>query len=78
MSSNAQGILTMESTLIGIVKIKPKQLLLDGIKYELKTRLYNIYNNIDFKVDNKTKNKSFHKIINDIAILITGLYRAIE
>ena len=56
MSVLTEGVLTMKSTLMGVIQIDPKQLLEDGIRRELVTQLATaLHNTLVFNTKAKVR-----------------------
>lgn len=76
-----EGILMMKTTLVGIIKIDPKQLLEDGIRKELvKQVALSLHKTLVFNVTPKTmtsKSELFAKL-EQVAIVMDGFRRSFE
>uniref|UniRef100_A0A8D3C896 WASH complex subunit 5 n=1 Tax=Scophthalmus maximus TaxID=52904 RepID=A0A8D3C896_SCOMX len=72
-----EGILMMKTTLVGIIKVDPKQLLEDGIRKELVKRVaYALHKGLIFNP--KTKPSELMPKLKDMAATMDGFYRSFE
>ncbi|XP_039285304.1 WASH complex subunit 5-like [Nilaparvata lugens] len=72
-----EGVLRMKSTLVGIVRIDPKQLLEDGIRKELVYHLATaLHNNLTFNP--KSKASELGDKLNQLAAIMDGHRRSFE
>uniref|UniRef100_A0A665TFW6 WASH complex subunit 5 n=1 Tax=Echeneis naucrates TaxID=173247 RepID=A0A665TFW6_ECHNA len=72
-----EGILMMKTTLVGIIKVDPKQLLEDGIRKELVKRVaYALHKGLIFNP--KTKSSELMPKLKDMAATMDGFYRSFE
>jgi len=80
MSVLAQGILMMQTTLVGIIRLDPKKLLENGIRKELVGEiLKTLESNLNFGKGNSTKDGSFLKSkLQVMAQRLEGIKRSLE
>uniref|UniRef100_A0A8K9XJN1 WASH complex subunit 5 n=1 Tax=Oncorhynchus mykiss TaxID=8022 RepID=A0A8K9XJN1_ONCMY len=72
-----EGILMMKTTLVGIIKVDPKQLLEDGIRKELVRRVaYALHKGLIFNP--KAKTSELMPKLKEMAATMDGFYRAFE
>ncbi|XP_010788441.1 WASH complex subunit 5 [Notothenia coriiceps] len=72
-----EGILMMKTTLVGIIKVDPKQLLEDGIRKELVKRVgYALHKGLIFNP--KAKSSELMPKLKDMAATMDGFYRSFE
>uniref|UniRef100_A0A671X5B5 WASH complex subunit 5 n=1 Tax=Sparus aurata TaxID=8175 RepID=A0A671X5B5_SPAAU len=72
-----EGILMMKTTLVGIIKVDPKQLLEDGIRKELVKRVaYALHKGLIFNP--KAKPSELMPKLKDMAATMDGFYRSFE
>ncbi|XP_034058607.1 WASH complex subunit 5 [Gymnodraco acuticeps] len=72
-----EGILMMKTTLVGIIKVDPKQLLEDGIRKELVKRVaYALHKGLIFNP--KAKSSELMPKLKDMAAIMDGFYRSFE
>ncbi|KAG8010235.1 WASH complex subunit 5 [Nibea albiflora] len=72
-----EGILMMKTTLVGIIKVDPKQLLEDGIRKELVKRVaYALHKGLIFNP--KAKMSELMPKLKDMAATMDGFYRSFE
>ncbi|XP_020792963.1 WASH complex subunit 5 [Boleophthalmus pectinirostris] len=72
-----EGILMMKTTLVGIIKVDPKQLLEDGIRKELVKRVaYALHKGLIFNP--KAKPSELMPKLNEMAATMDGFYRSFE
>uniref|UniRef100_A0A4W6EG90 WASH complex subunit 5 n=1 Tax=Lates calcarifer TaxID=8187 RepID=A0A4W6EG90_LATCA len=72
-----EGILMMKTTLVGIIKVDPKQLLEDGIRKELVKRVaYALHKGLIFNP--KSKPSELMPKLKDMAATMDGFYRSFE
>uniref|UniRef100_A0A8C4I5J9 WASH complex subunit 5 n=1 Tax=Dicentrarchus labrax TaxID=13489 RepID=A0A8C4I5J9_DICLA len=72
-----EGILMMKTTLVGIIKVDPKQLLEDGIRKELVKRVaYALHKGLIFNP--KAKLSELMPKLKDMAATMDGFYRSFE
>ncbi|TNN72878.1 WASH complex subunit strumpellin [Liparis tanakae] len=72
-----EGILMMKTTLVGIIKVDPKQLLEDGIRKELVKRVaYALHRGLIFNP--KAKSSELMPKLQDMAATMDGFYRSFE
>uniref|UniRef100_A0A3Q3BQ39 WASH complex subunit 5 n=1 Tax=Kryptolebias marmoratus TaxID=37003 RepID=A0A3Q3BQ39_KRYMA len=72
-----EGILMMKTTLVGIIKVDPKQLLEDGIRKELVKRVaFALHKGLTF--NSKAKPSELMPKLKDMAATMDGFYRSFE
>ncbi|XP_075937484.1 WASH complex subunit 5 isoform X3 [Anarhichas minor] len=72
-----EGILMMKTTLVGIIKVDPKQLLEDGIRKELVKRVaYALHKGLIFNL--RAKPSELMPKLKDMAATMDGFYRSFE
>ncbi|XP_078396090.1 WASH complex subunit 5 isoform X2 [Cetorhinus maximus] len=72
-----EGILMMKTTLVGIIKVDPKQLLEDGIRKELVRRVaYALHKGLIFNP--KAKTSELMPKLTEMAATMDGFYRSFE
>ncbi|CAG12904.1 unnamed protein product, partial [Tetraodon nigroviridis] len=72
-----EGILMMKTTLVGIIKVDPKQLLEDGIRKELVRRVaYALHKGLIFNP--KAKSSELMPKLKEMAATMDGFYRSFE
>uniref|UniRef100_A0A8C7GE20 WASH complex subunit 5 n=1 Tax=Oncorhynchus kisutch TaxID=8019 RepID=A0A8C7GE20_ONCKI len=72
-----EGILMMKTTLVGIIKVDPKQLLEDGIRKELVRRVaYALHKGLIFNP--KAKTSELMPKLKEMAATMDGFYRSFE
>uniref|UniRef100_A0A8C9SLZ5 WASH complex subunit 5 n=1 Tax=Scleropages formosus TaxID=113540 RepID=A0A8C9SLZ5_SCLFO len=72
-----EGILMMKTTLVGIIKVDPKQLLEDGIRKELVRRVaFALHKGLTFNP--KAKTSELMPKLKDMAATMDGFYRSFE
>uniref|UniRef100_A0AAR2J0S3 WASH complex subunit 5 n=1 Tax=Pygocentrus nattereri TaxID=42514 RepID=A0AAR2J0S3_PYGNA len=72
-----EGILMMKTTLVGIIKVDPKQLLEDGIRKELVKRVaYSLHKGLIFNP--KAKPSELMPKLKEMAATMDGFYRSFE
>ncbi|XP_076869010.1 WASH complex subunit 5 [Brachyhypopomus gauderio] len=72
-----EGILMMKTTLVGIIKVDPKQLLEDGIRKELVKRVaFSLHKGLIFNP--KAKPSELMPKLEDMAATMDGFYRSFE
>ncbi|KAJ3597772.1 hypothetical protein NHX12_001289 [Muraenolepis orangiensis] len=72
-----EGILMMKTTLVGIIKVDPKQLLEDGIRKELVRRVaYSLHKGLIFNP--KAKPSELMPKLKEMAATMDGFYRSFE
>uniref|UniRef100_A0A8C2X1H7 WASH complex subunit 5 n=1 Tax=Cyclopterus lumpus TaxID=8103 RepID=A0A8C2X1H7_CYCLU len=72
-----EGILMMKTTLVGIIKVDPKQLLEDGIRKELVKRVaYALHKGLIFNP--KAKSSELMPKLKEMAATMDGFYRSFE
>nr|XP_014350179.1 PREDICTED: WASH complex subunit strumpellin [Latimeria chalumnae] len=72
-----EGILMMKTTLVGIIKVDPKQLLEDGIRKELVRRVaYALHRGLIFNP--KAKTSELMPKLKDMAATMDGFHRSFE
>ncbi|KAF3691663.1 WASH complex subunit 5 [Channa argus] len=72
-----EGILMMKTTLVGIIKVDPKQLLEDGIRKELVKRVaYALHKGLSFNP--KAKPSELMPKLKEMAATMDGFYRSFE
>jgi len=78
ISMFTEGILAMETTLVGVIKVEPKQLLEDGIRKQLVNKIVaNLDTNLRF-ADSPGNVDVFHQKLQTLASLLDGTKRSFQ
>ncbi|KAK6491788.1 WASH complex subunit 5 [Huso huso] len=74
-----EGILMMKTTLVGIIKVDPKQLLEDGIRKELVRRVaFALHKGLIFNPKAKLQTSELMPKLKEMAATMDGFYRSFE
>ncbi|OXA51094.1 WASH complex subunit strumpellin [Folsomia candida] len=79
MSALAEGILMMQTTLVGVIKIDPKKLLENGIRKELVRQVCQVlHTNLNFQLKGSGKDSELMSKLTIIAKQFDGILRSFE